>query len=80
MEIGKIIYVLVGFTGLLFIIKFKYLGNSAIKQRKNLNRYLPWPIRQSEDNFGAYAIAITQIGFLAIGIFALFFGLVKLFD
>jgi hypothetical protein len=80
MAMEKITYVLVSVFGLYCAIRFKHLGKTAIEQRKKLNKIFPRPLRQSEEDFDAFAIIITQIMFLLIGTLPFLVGLAKLFS
>jgi hypothetical protein len=66
----------IGDIGLYFAIRFRYAGKTAIEQRKKLNRILPF--KQSEKDFDAFAVVLTQAGFLILGIFFFLIGLTKL--
>jgi hypothetical protein len=77
MTIEKIIAILMTLTGLYFAIRFRYIGKTAIEQRRRLNTVLPFP--QSERDFDKSAVVITQFMFLFIGIIFFLVGLAKLF-
>ena len=71
----KINDLLFSLIGLFFAIGFRYIGKSAIEQRKRINRILPFP--QPEKDFNAKAVVLTQIGFLLIGILFFLIGMAK---
>lgn len=77
MTVEKIIDILITLTGIYAAIRFRYIGKTAIEQRKRLNRILPF--RQSEKDFDKSAVVITQIMFLFIGILFFLIGLAKVF-
>ena len=79
MTLEKFIDILLALTGLYAAIRFRYAGKTAIEQRKRLNRLFPRPLRQSEKDFDGFAVTLTQIGFLLIGILFFIVGLGKFF-
>ncbi len=77
MTIDKILELFITLLGFFFVVKFRYVGKTAIEQRKRLNKFLPFP--QSENDFDKSAIVITQFMFLFIGILFFLVGLAKIF-
>jgi len=75
MSADKVLSLLLSLIGLYCAIRFRYIGKVAIKQRKQLNKYLPF--RQPDSAFDESAVFITQIMFLIIGMLMFLVGLLK---
>jgi hypothetical protein len=76
MNLDTMLNLIIILFGIFSVVRFRKLGRAAIKQRKNLNRILPFP--QSEKNFDEFSIYITQGLFLVIGIVFILVGVAKL--
>lgn len=72
------INLLIILIGLYFSFRFRYLGKTAIHQRKQLNNLLPFSI--SEGHFDNVAVIITQGMFLFIGVLFIIVGFTKLWN
>lgn len=52
--------------GLFCMIRFRYLGRTAIEQRKRLNKKLPF--KQPKKDFNEDAVSLSQLVFFIIGL------------
>lgn len=78
MNTNNFFSVLFVFMGLFFAIKFKYVGKTAIQQRKWLNKFLPF--KNKQEDFDEFAVMTTQFMSLFIGILFFIIGLSKFFS